>query len=125
MPTFRGTVLVVDDDDAVRQSLKFNLELHGLSVRTYEDGDHLLADADLPREGCLVVDYRMPRQDGIALLDRLHDRDVHIPAILITTGAVPRIRERAMRSGYRQVLEKPLEDGALLDGIQSALSGTA
>jgi len=125
MPTVRGTVLVVDDDDAVRQSLKFALELHGLNVRLYEDGAHILADGNLPREGCLVVDYRMPDQDGIELLERLKVRDVRMPAILITTGAVPRIRERAMRSGYRQVLEKPLEDGSLLDGIRSALSEPA
>jgi len=125
MPTVQGTVLVVDDDDAVRRSLKFALELHGLDVRLYEDGDRLLADEGLPREACLVADYRMPSRDGIDLLERLHERDVRMPAILITAGAVPRIRDRALRSGYRQVLEKPLEDGALLDGIRSALSSSA
>jgi len=122
MPTVHGTVLVVDDDDAVRNSLKFALELHGLSVRPYADGDHLLADGNLPDEACLVVDYRMPVWDGIDLLDCLHERDIHLPAILITAGTAPEIRERAIRSGYRQVLEKPLEDCSLLDGIRSALS---
>ena len=56
-----GPVLVIDDDAAVRNSLKFALELEGLDVRLYEGGEGILADADLPSNGCLVVDYFMPR----------------------------------------------------------------
>ena len=125
MPTSPGPVLVVDDDAAVRHSLKFVLELEGLSVRLYEGGAALLADADLPATGCLVVDYRMPAMDVVELMDRLRRRRVDLPAILITAKATRDLRERAARSGYRQVLEKPLEDGRLVDGIRCALEASA
>ena len=121
MPPGPGPVLVVDDDAAVRHSLKFALELEGLSVRLYEGGEALLADADLPATGCLVVDYRMPAMDGVELMDRLRRRRVDLPAILITAKATRDLRERAARSGYRQVLEKPLEDSRLVDSIRCAL----
>jgi two-component system, LuxR family, response regulator FixJ len=122
MPMITGPVIVVDDDDAVRQSLKFALDLEGLSVRLYRDGHHFLAEDDLPPTGCLVVDYRMAGIDGIELVKRLRARRVHLPAILITTKCTPGLLERARRVGFRQVLEKPLEDGSLLEGIRGALA---
>jgi two-component system response regulator FixJ len=117
-----GPVIVVDDDAAVRQSLKFALEVEGMNVRLYESGDELLADPELPASGCLVVDYYMPVMNGIELMDRLHGRLVRIPAILITARATEDMRKRAASSGFRQVIEKPLEDSTLLDSIRGALS---
>ncbi len=121
MPTSPGPVLVVDDEAAVRHSLKFVLELEGLDVRLYEGGADLLAAGDLPVNGCLVVDYCMPTMDGVELMDRLRGRRVDLPAILITSKATRDLCERAARSGYRQVLEKPLEDSRLVDSIRCAL----
>ena len=117
-------VIVVDDDEAVRNSLKFSLELEGLSVRLYRGGADLLAELDLPRNGCLVVDYTMPGMNGIELVRRLRQRHADYPAILITSRATEDLRRRAGRSGIPQVLEKPLEDGHLLDSIQAVLAGT-
>lgn len=120
-----GPVIVVDDDAAVRQSLKFALELEGMDVRTYESGAELLADPELPTTGCLVVDYYMPAMDGVELMDRLHGRLVYLPAILITARSTDEMLKRAARSGFRQVIEKPLEDGTLLDSIRGALNPPA
>jgi FixJ family two-component response regulator len=120
-----GPVIVVDDDAAVRQSLKFALELEGMNVRLYESGDELLADPDLPANGCLIVDYYMPMMNGVELMDRLRRRLVELPAILITARATDDMRRRAARSGFRQVIEKPLEDGTLLDSIRGALNTSA
>jgi two-component system response regulator FixJ len=117
-----GLVIVVDDDDAVRQSLKFALEMEGLSVRLYESGDALLADSSVPVSGCLVIDYYMPAMDGVELIDRLRRRSIRLPAILITARATKDLRGRAARSGFREVPEKPLEDGALIDSILGALA---
>lgn len=122
MSTNTGPVIVVDDDDAVRQSLKFALELEGLQVRAYRSGQQLLSDEQMPAEGCLVVDYYMPGMDGAELLQRLRHRRVDLPAILITAEATKDIRRRASRVGFRQVLEKPLEDSALIDSIRSLLA---
>lgn len=122
MSTNTGPVMVVDDDDAVRQSLQFALELEGLEVQAYGSGPQLLAEEHLPASGCLVVDYYMPAMDGVELLDRLRLRKVDLPAILITAKATGEIRQRALRAGFRQVLEKPLEDSALIDGIRRLLA---
>jgi FixJ family two-component response regulator len=120
-----GQIIVVDDDAAVRNSLKFALELEGLTVRTYEDGDALLADAALPAKGCLVIDYYMPAMNGVDLIKCLRRRHVDLPAILITAKATDAVRRGAAQAGFRQVLEKPLEDTSLLDSIRGALEATA
>ena len=122
MTTRPGPVIIIDDDAAVRDSLKFALELEGLNVRLYKGGEELLADCDLPAHGCLVVDFYMPAMDGVELIDRLRVRHVDLPAILITAKATQDMRERAARSGVRQVLEKPLGDGMLVDSIRHVLS---
>jgi FixJ family two-component response regulator len=122
MTTNPGPVIVIDDDAAVRDSLKFALELEGLNVLLYGGGEEVLADLDLPAQGCLVVDYYMPAMDGVELIDQLRGRQVNLPAILITAKSTQDLRERAARSGVRQVLEKPLEDSMLMDSIRHALS---
>ncbi len=119
-----GPVIVVDDDDAVRNSLKFALELEGLSVRLYKGGTELLDELDLPQRGCLVVDYSMPGMDGIELVRRLRQRHIRYPAILMTSRVSDGLRGQATRSGFRAVLEKPLQDSSLLDSIHRALAFT-
>lgn len=121
MPKTSGTVLIVEDDAAVRSALKFALEVEGLTVRLYDGAEALLADDDLPQWGCLVVDYRMPAMDGLELVNTLRTRNVTMPAILITGRANKQLRGLAAKLGIRQVLEKPLSDGALVESIRSAL----
>jgi FixJ family two-component response regulator len=116
-----STVLIVDDDAAVRSALKFALEVEGLTVRLYDGPQALLDDADMPPNGCLVVDYRMPVMDGLKLVDALRARNIDLPVILITARANQELRWRAARAGVRQVLEKPLSDSALVECIRSAL----
>lgn len=84
-------ILVIDDDAAVRQSLKFALEQEGLEAHLYDSGEHLLGERDLPQSGCLVVDYVMPGMDGITLVERLRQRHVCLPAIL----SQPKARRRS------------------------------
>lgn len=120
-----GPVLVIDDDEAVRRSLKFVLELEGLDVRLYEDAEHLLRDSGLPGSGCLVVDHHMPGMDGVELVDRLRGRRVGLPAILISGRVTADLRRRAAEAGFLHVVEKPFEDGSLLAGIQDALAAPA
>jgi two-component system response regulator FixJ len=124
-PAMFGTVLIVDDDAAVRSALKFSLELEGLDVRVYDGPRALLAETSLPARGCLVIDYRMPLMDGLQLIELLRERHVDLPVIMITGRASAELRRRAARSGVRQVLEKPLSDGALVEGIRSILAPPA
>jgi two-component system, LuxR family, response regulator FixJ len=82
-----ATVLVVDDDSAVRHSLQFSLELEGFAVRLYADGRELLDDPHLPACGCLVVDQVMPGMSGLDVVDALRLRGSSNPAVLITSDA--------------------------------------
>lgn len=118
-----GKVIVVDDDAAVRNSLKFALELEGFDVRVYEGGAAMLADPVPSAGGCLVVDQFMPGMNGTELVGRLRARDIDMPAILITARPSDALRASAARSGIGQVLEKPLEGSALLESIRRALRG--
>ena len=118
------TVLVIDDDSAVRSSLKFALEVEGFAVRTYPTGSDLLDEEDMPESGCVVADYHLPGMNGLDLLARLRDRKVSLPAILITTDPSAAVRGRAATAGVRLV-EKPLLSDALFQGIRAALGEAA
>jgi FixJ family two-component response regulator len=118
-------VLVVDDDAAVRAALKFVLEVEGFRVRLYDSPEAMLDDSDLPKRACLVVDYRMPGMDGIELVARLRERQVTLPAILISARVNKQLYRLAERTGLAGVLEKPLSGAALVDSIRSALGPPA
>jgi two-component system, LuxR family, response regulator FixJ len=114
-------VLVVDDDPAVRNSLKFSLQVEGFVVRAYASGSEVLNDPDLPACGCLVVDLKMPGMTGLDLVASLRERHVGLPAILITTNPSAVVRRRAAEAGV-PVIEKPLLGDALSRGILDALA---
>jgi FixJ family two-component response regulator len=123
MPRQPRTVLLVDDDAAVRSALKFLLEMEGFEVRLYDRAASLLADPNLPARGCIVVDMRMPGMDGLELLETLRARHVDLPAILIVSERPgPQLSRRASRSGVRNVLEKPLTDRALVESLEGAFA---
>jgi two-component system, LuxR family, response regulator FixJ len=116
----KPVILVIDDDTAVRNSLKFALEIEGFSVRVYPTGAELLDEKDMPESGCLVADYHLPGMNGLDLLVRLRERDIRWPAILITTHPSAAVRDRAELEGVR-VIEKPLLNDTLFQGIRAAL----
>ena len=121
MPLDLGPVLVVDDDAAVRAALKFALELEGFRVRLYDGPAALLAEESLPDRGCLVVDFRMPGIDGVALIGILRSRHVALPAIVISGRVDNALLRRAEQLGVSRVLEKPLSDAQLVECIRNAL----
>jgi len=115
-------VLIVDDDQAVRDALQFALRLEGLCVHIHSGGAALLADPDLGRARCVILGDRMKQMDGFTLLTNLKDRNIALPAIMLTSHATPDMRARADAHGVRMVLEKPLLDNALVENIQSILT---
>jgi CheY-like chemotaxis protein len=112
-------VIVLDDDLAVRNSLKFSLELEGFTVRSYATGAELLGTGDPPPCGCLVVDQHMPGMSGLDLIDMLRSRHFSAPAILITGDPSPSVRDRARKAAV-PIVEKPLLGNALLRQIRDA-----
>jgi FixJ family two-component response regulator len=116
-----GLIVVVDDDAAVRKSLKFSLEVEGFVVRTYARGEELLNESAFPTCRCLVVDQKLPGISGIDLIAKLRDREISVPAILVTTHPSLALRKCAANAGIA-VVEKPLLSGALLDSIRRAMT---
>lgn len=119
------TVHLIDDDEAIRASLGFLLEMHDLPSRTYGSALEFLDIADTIRGGCVVTDVRMPEMSGLDLVRRLKERGIDLPVIVITGhGDVPMAVE-AMRAGVIDFIEKPFEDEALLRSIRMALDSRA
>lgn len=119
MPAFNDElVYVVDDDEAVRDSIKILLEACRLRVRDYESCGAFLDDVGRPEAGCLLLDLHMPVVSGIEFLER-HGRDLDgLPIIMITGRGDPATLARARELGVSAVLEKPFEDEALLDALR-------
>ena len=114
-------VFVVDDDDAVRDSLRELLDSVGLEAETFASARDFLDAYDPPRPGCLVLDIRMPGMSGLELQERLNERDVNLPIVFITGhGDVPMAVE-AMKRGAVDFIQKPFRDQELLDRINLAL----
>jgi two-component system response regulator FixJ len=118
-PTCRGTVVVVDDDPAVCNSLKFSLEIEGFAVRLYESGSELLSELTLPDCSCLVVDENMPGIGGLDLIAKLRERRIAAPAILIASDLNTALARRAASVSV-PIVEKPLLNDALLDLVRDA-----
>jgi len=121
-----GTVFLVDDNDAFRQSTRWLLESHGLRVSAFKNGQEFL-DAYAPtpagrKPECLLLDLRMPGLTGLQVQEMLVQRSAVVPVIIITAhGDVP-LAVEAMRRGAFDFLEKPFGDGRLVAAIQSALA---
>jgi two-component system response regulator FixJ len=114
-------VHVIDDDEAVRTSVAFLLEMSDLPARTYGSAREFLEIVDSLRTGCIVTDVRMPGMSGLDLVRHLKDIGVKLPVIVITGhGDVPMAVE-AMRAGVADFLEKPFDDVALIAAVRAAL----
>jgi two-component system, LuxR family, response regulator FixJ len=113
-------VHIVDDDEAVRQSLAFLLSTAGIPVRVYESATSFLAALPTLQPGCLVTDVRMPDMTGIELLQQLRDKDIKLPVIVITGhGDIP-LAVEAMKSGAIDFIEKPFAEESILRAVRAA-----
>ena len=116
-----GRVYIVDDDDAIRDSLTWLLEASGIRVESYDCATDFLARYQPEPPCCMVLDIRMPGMSGTELQDRLIERGERIPIIFITAhGDVP-MAVQAVKKGAVDFIEKPFNDRQLLDLIGRAL----
>ena len=116
----RRLVAVVDDDDAVRDSLRFLLEIAGHPVAAYASAAQFLLEAPIQELVCLVVDQHMPDQTGLQLVSSLRAQGIRLPVALITGSPSADLIRLARELDIVQVMEKPLDDDMLLEFIEQA-----
>jgi len=115
-------IYIVDDDQAVRESLQMLLETSGYAVRVFASAGDFLEVAESLEFGCLVADLQMPEMDGLELLHQLNELGVRLPAVVVTAHGDIATAVRAMRAGAIDFVEKPFTTEALQNGIRMALA---
>jgi len=121
MPSEKAIVHVIDDDEAIRQSLAFLLQAAKLEVKTYSSAMAFLDALPDTTASCVITDVRMPGMSGVDLLRRLKELKIGVPVIVITGHGDVALAVEAMKVGAVDFLEKPFDDGVLLASVQSAL----
>jgi len=117
----KQVILIVDDDEGVRESLRKLMESEGFAVCTFSNGHDLLNETSLPAIGCLVVDYHMPAMNGLELVSALRGRGVSLPTILATGNPTEYVRNRAAAIAVL-VVEKPRLGSNLLNCVREAVA---
>jgi len=120
-PPVGPVVYVVDDDPAMRSSLRWLIESVGFPVRTCASAQEFLRTYAPGDPGCLVLDVRMPGMSGLDLQTELQARKIKIPILIITGYAEVPLAVRAMKAGAFEFIEKPFSDQTLLDRIRAAV----
>jgi two-component system, LuxR family, response regulator FixJ len=115
------TVFVVDDDEAMRSSLKWLIESTGMPVQTFDSADAFLTGYSPDWSGCLLLDVRMPGMSGLELQAYLARADYRLPVIIITGHGDVAMAVKAMQAGALDFIEKPFHDEDLLRSIRRAL----
>lgn len=120
----RKKVYVVDDDDAVRDSMCIFLESCGLDVSEFRSAREFLATLCARPSGCLLLDLHMPEMNGLELLELLRERGSRLPVVMFTGRSDSSLKERAQKSGA-VMLDKPVSDEILLGALNRAFESQA
>jgi FixJ family two-component response regulator len=115
-------VYVVDDDEAVRDSLRVLLESFDFDVCDYNSAQEFLAHRCVDSKACLLLDLHMPVMSGIDLLEHMQAQGSKLPTIVITGRSDSVLKERALRSGALELIDKPVPDEVLLGAIDRAFA---
>ncbi len=119
---FELDVVVVDDDAAVRDSLSILLQMEGLRVTSYENGEEFIADAPTLRAGCVLLDVHMPGRSGLDILDAVGGREYQAPIVMISgQGDVP-MAVHAMKHGAFDFIEKPFDADVVVKRVREAIA---
>ncbi|HEV8680898.1 MAG TPA: response regulator [Stellaceae bacterium] len=120
----RTTVFVVDDDEAVRDSLKILLEVHGIEVEDYPSTGAFASHYRRPRRGCLILDQHLPMLNGVDFLNSPIGKSLGIPVILITGRGDQALEQQARQAGVAEFLHKPVSERVLLAAVARATGET-
>jgi FixJ family two-component response regulator len=115
-------IAVVDDEEPIRKALARLLQSAGLTVETFASGADFLQSLTIRRPDCVVLDLHMPRTSGFEVQAALAQRELTLPVVIITGYDTAETHERATAGRHVAYLRKPMNDQALLDAIDLALS---
>ena len=121
MALHEPTVFLVDDDEAVRNSLHLLLSTYGLPVQSFASGEAFLAAWQQDHVGCLVLDIRMGGISGLTLQDLMLERSIHLPIVFITGHGDLNACRRAFRAGAVDFLTKPVDEQALIASVRKGV----
>jgi FixJ family two-component response regulator len=116
------TIIIIDDDDAIREAVKGLLDSVGLRSRTFASVQHFLDDRQPRGPGCMVLDVRLPGRSGLDFYKEFINSPDAMPVIFISAHADVSMSVRAIKSGAADFLTKPVRPQELLDAIQSAIA---
>lgn len=114
-------VVIVDDDELIRDSLGGLMKAAGFPALTFASAEEFLNSGEEQHTACLIADIRMPGMSGLELQAKLNEAHQRIPIIFITAQGDEKLRLQALRAGAVEFLTKPFDDQALLDSVRAAL----
>ncbi|MFD2264516.1 response regulator transcription factor [Lacibacterium aquatile] len=115
-------IYLLDDDTPVREAIALLLRTYGMTVETFASPETFLAHIDDSKPGCLIIDLRMPMISGLQVQERLSERGIDWPVIMITGHGDVNACRRAFKAGVMDFLTKPIDEQVLLDAIQACLA---
>jgi len=116
------TVLLVEDDDSMREAIERLLRAAGFRCAAYASAQALLARGVGEDSACVISDLRLPGMSGLELLTALHERKPELPFILMTAHDAPGLRQKALSSGAAAYLSKPFRGTTLLEAVRGAIA---
>lgn len=117
-----GPIVIIDDDDALRDSLAFLLGTNGFKTNSYKDARSFFDDIANVKPSCIITDVRMPGMTGIELVRQLKQRRIDTPVIVITGHGDVALAVSAMKAGACDFLEKPFDESVLLPALRFAIN---
>jgi len=118
-------VYVIDDDDAVRESMRAVLESFEIDVIDYPSASDFLARANAPANGCMLLDLHMPGVNGLELIEIMRHRGWDLPVIAMTGRSDNILKEKALRAGAIALLDKPIDESTLTHALDLAFASSA
>ena len=115
-------IAIIDDDEAMQDSLRDLMEAAGLVARSFGSAEEFLESDLHGSAACLIVDIRMPKMSGLELQGKLKEEECNVPIIFVTAHGDARMRIQAMRRGAVEFLAKPFDHQLLLKRVRSALN---
>ncbi len=110
-------LILIEDDENVRRSMTMMMRARGYQIDSYRSGTEFLMMRGQHGGDCLLIDYKMPRVDGLEVMRRMREQNDDTPAIMITGYYSATLRDKAISAGYADILEKPANPNAVIDAV--------